>query len=30
MQIRNDGGAVTTIQIPYLAADGIDMDDDVE
>ena len=30
MQIRNDGGAVTTIQIPYIAADGIDMDDDVE
>lgn len=30
MQVRNDGGAVTTIRIPYIAADGIDMDDEVE
>ena len=30
MQIRNDGGAVTTIRIPYIAADCIDMDDEVE
>ena len=29
MQIRNDGGAVTTIRIPYIAADDIDMDDGV-
>lgn len=30
MQIRNDGGAVTTVRIPYIAADGIDMDDETE
>lgn len=30
MQIKNDAGAVTTIEIPYIAADGIDMDDESE
>ena len=30
MQIRNDGGAVTTIRIPYIAADGVDIDEEME